>query len=80
MQVEDKSLLARTIKIVLDPLAYLLKVKQHNLALTVLEVIPLKKVAMRVNLVPIQSMEKTQVLETQTPIHHVAFDVVNKNK
>ena len=80
MQVEDKNLPAPTIKIVPARLAYLPKVKPHNLVLTVFEVIPLRKVAMQVNRLLNQSLEKILALETLTPIHHVAFDVVSKKK
>lgn len=80
LPVEDKNLLAHTIRTAPAHQAYLLKAKQHNRVLIVFEVIPRKKAATRVSQVHNQSMEKALALETLTPIHHVAFDVVNKNK
>ncbi len=80
LPVEGKNLPVHTVKTVPALLVYLPKVKPRNLALTVFAVIPLKKVAMRVNLARNQNMEKALVLETLTPIHHVVFDVVNNKK
>lgn len=80
MPVKDKSLAAHTVRTVLAPQVYLLRVKRHNRVQIAFEVITPKKVAMQINLTRNQNLQKALALETLTPIHHVALDVVSNKK